>query len=423
MHVIVVGAGVIGVTTAWYLRSMGHTVEVIERSNGPAEATSFANAGQLSYGYAMPWAAPGVPLKALKWMFDKNAPFKLHLDTKQPLRQMRWLLRMFGQCNRADFERNKTHMLSISTYSKESLAALQTETNLSFHHQARGTLQLFRTVKQLEAGHTDAVLLNRSGVATELITQRERILELEPGLQHATASLIGGLYLPDAETGDCHAFTKQLAAMAEQHGVRFHYGEEFIGWKDSLQSNPLLQTSRSMYGYDAVVMCTGVYSAEALRALDFDYFGTLYPVKGYSLTYPVTAQTKAPVSTVMDETYKVAITRLGSRIRVGGTAELSGFNRTLRETRRQTLTRSVTDLFPGAGDVELADFWTGLRPSTPTGVPLVGQLPGQRVWVNFGHGTLGWTMAAGSSRALALMMSGRGHEVPPRVLSAFRRDR
>lgn len=432
MRVIVIGAGVVGVTTAWFLRAAGHDVEVIERSDGAGDLTSFANAGQLSYGYAMPWAAPGVPLKAAKWMFSKNAPFKLHLDRDDPLRQLRWLMRMFSQCNRADFERNKTQMLAISTYSREVLGSLRQAVPLDFDHQANGTLQLFRTDKQLASGRVDAELLHHSGVKAELTTDMARLVALEPALARSKTSFSGGIYLADDETGDCHKFTRQLAAKAAAVGVVFHYGEELTDVRKTTgasgqlvqterkSSDPSLESEESVYACDAVVFCTGVWSATALKILGADYFSTLYPVKGYSLTYNITNADAAPSSTVMDETYKVAITRLGGRVRVGGTAELSGFNHILRETRRQTLAQSVTDLFPEAGEVSAAKLWTGLRPSTPTGVPVVGQLPGKDVWVNFGHGTLGWTMAAGCAKALTAQMTRATGDIPVEVLNALK---
>lgn len=420
MHVLVIGAGVVGVTTAWALRAQGHTVEVIERESVAGDGTSFANAGQLSYGYAMPWAAPGVPLKALKWMFAKDAPLRLYLDKDEPLRQARWLMAMFGQCNARDFERNKADMLAISSFSKQMLSELRGALpELAFNHQGRGTLQLFRETRQLEAGHLDEMMLNNAGVKTELITSEERMFELEPALAGAKARLLGGLYLPGDETGDCNAFTVQLAAAAAEAGVQFHYNEEVIGWHHSGLTHRLLQTNRALYDYDALVVCAGSYGANLLLPLGIDLRKRLYPVKGYSLTYDIDSVVDAPVSTVMDETYKVAITRLGNRVRVGGTAELSGFNHVLRDQRRATLEKSVTDLFPTAGRAGAAKFWTGLRPSTPTGVPVLGKLPAQRVFANFGHGTLGWTMAAGSAQIIALTVSGRESELPDSVRRAI----
>lgn len=244
------------------------------------------------------------------------------------------------------------------------------------------------------------------------------MLELEPGLAGAKTRLVGGLHIPGDETGDCNAFTVQLAAVAAEAGVQFHYNEEVVGWHHTGLTHRLLQTSRALYDYDALVVCAGVYAANLLLPLGVDLRNRLYPVKGYSLTYAIDSTEDAPVSTVMDETYKVAVTRLGQRVRVGGTAELSGFNRVLREQRRATLCKSVTDLFPAAGRPSEGRFWTGLRPSTPTGVPVVGKLPAQRVFANFGHGTLGWTMAAGSAQIIAPTLSGRESELPEPVRRA-----
>jgi D-amino-acid dehydrogenase len=360
-----------------------------------------------------------VPLKALKWLFKSDAPFKFHLDRDQPLRQIRWLAAMFAQCTVSDFERNKSDMLALSHFSHEALTALRTTLpELSFDHQQKGTLQLFRTAKQLEAGHLDELMLSNAGVRTELITDRSRLHTLEPALANSSAPLVGGLHLPADETGDCNMFTLQLAMAAAAAGVEFHFNEEVVGWHHTGLSHRMLQTNRRLYDYDALVFCAGTYAADLLLPLNVDLRHTLYPVKGYSLTFELEAAEKGPVSTVMDETYKVAITRLGSRVRVGGTAEFSGFNHILRDQRRKTLSRSVSDLFPGAGRVGDAKFWTGLRPSTPTGVPIIGKLPAQRIWANFGHGTLGWTMAAGSARILAMEMSGQQQELPEAVRRA-----
>ncbi len=406
MHVLILGAGVIGVTTAWYLRSLGHDVTVLEARDAAALNTSFANAGQLSYGYAMPWAAPGVPMKALKWLLDANAPFKLHLDREHPLRQALWLAKMFAQCNAADFEHNKRRMLALSHHSQAALAELrQALPQLDFDHQARGTLQVFRTAAQLEAAHSDARMLGAAGVACTLLEGAAALQAVEPALARSPVPLVGALRLPDDETGDCHRFTQQLASLAEAAGVRFCYGSPATGFTEDAGGRITGVTSRDeTHRADAVVVCLGCDAVDLLAPLGLRL--PVYPVKGYSLTFDIDDESGAPVSTVMDETYKVAITRLGRRVRVGGTAELSGMNTELREARRLTLTRSVEDLFPFAGAARKARFWTGLRPSTPDGVPYVGPTAREGLWVNVGHGTLGWTMAAGSARVLARALDG-----------------
>lgn len=415
MRVIVIGAGVVGVTTAWYLRQAGLDVTVLERQPESAQETSHANAGQLSYGYAMPWAAPGMPMKALKWLADPLAPFKLRLDGAHAWAQAVWLLRMYRNCDAKRFERNKARMLALSSFSKETLTELrQAHPSLAFDHQAKGTLQLFRTREQLEAGRVDLERLQRSGVRAQLLEEAAQIYRQEPGLSRQM-DFWGGLLLEGDETGDCLAFTRGLTAMAQAAGVEFVWGAELENWLlTSTNEVGGVLTSKGVYRAEQFVVCAGSYSTRLLSALGYSL--PVYPVKGYSLTFDIAQPNKAPVSTVMDEQYKVAITRLGSRVRVGGTAELTGFDATLRPERRAVLERSVSELFPLAGSPQQAQFWCGFRPSTPDSVPYIGPVGDSRVWVNCGHGTLGWTMACGSARALALSMVSRAKDVPAGLL-------
>lgn len=415
VKIIVIGAGVVGLTSAWFLRQEGFDVTVVERHPFAAQESSHANAGQLSYGYAMPWAAPGVPLKALKWLFDPLAPFKLRLDLQHPVEQAAWLFRMYRNCDATKFERNKARMLALSSFSKETLAALrQAQPSLSFDHQARGTLQLFRTKEQLEAGRQDLERLQRSGVRARLLEDEAELYAREPGLSRHL-DLWGGLLLEGDETGDCLTFTQQLTELAHSAGVDFVWGAEFENWlvTESGEVGGVL-TSKGVRRGDRFVVAAGSHSPKVLAALGYSL--PVYPVKGYSLTFDIAAPERAPSSTVMDEQYKVAITRLGSRVRVGGTAELTGFDATLRPERQVVLARSVSELFPGAGAVDQARFWCGFRPSTPDSVPYIGPVGDSRIWVNCGHGTLGWTMSCGSAQALALSMASRAKEVPPGLL-------
>lgn len=430
MHVVVLGAGVIGVTSAWYLANAGCRVTVIEQLPRPAFGTSFANAGQLSYGYAMPWAAPGVPLKALKWLRDPLAPFKLKLDTEQPLSQALWLARMWGNCNHRDFERNKSRMLALSSYSRESMAALLQKTGLRFDYQQRGTLQVFRTEQQVVAAEQDLRILLDAGVRARRVA-KEELLQLEPGLAQSKAPLAGGLFLPDDATGDCHLFTQELARRAEALGVRFEYNTAVTGLVQDgrgivtgVRTQGLAEpvqgagSACETVAADVVVLAMGCNSPRLARQVGVSV--PVYPVKGYSLTFNVQNPESAPRSTVMDETYKVAITRLGNRVRVGGTAEVCGHSTELRLERRAVLERSVGDLFPQAGSLVEARFWTGLRPSTPDSVPYLGPTRVKGLWVNCGHGTLGWTMACGSGQALAKLITGMAQEVPENVVRPAR---
>jgi D-amino-acid dehydrogenase len=411
MKVIVLGSGVIGTATAFFLARAGVEVTVIDRQSGPALETSFANAGQVSPGYSTPWAAPGIPLKALKWLFQKHAPLSLRPDGS--MFQWRWLLSMLGQCNAADYAINKERMMRLSSYSRDVLRQLRADTGLSYEERQGGTLQLFRTQAQLDAAQKDIAVLRDCGVPFELLS-REQLTAVEPGLAEALPRLAGGLRLPDDETGDCHLFSTRLAAMAEAAGVRFEWGQDIAAldvqggrvqgaWVQKAGGVDKALPLRHVAA-DRVVLALGVQSRALLQPLGLDL--PVYPVKGYSLTLPLVDAARAPVSTVLDETYKVAITRFDQRIRVGGMAGLVGYDLSLDERRRQTLEMVVQDLFPG-GDLSQAHFWTGLRPMTPDSTPVVGDCPVQGLFLNTGHGTLGWTMACGSAQLTADLLTGR----------------
>ncbi|MCE6951449.1 D-amino acid dehydrogenase [Cereibacter sphaeroides] len=406
MKVVILGAGVIGVTSAWQLARAGHEVTVIDRQPGPALETSFANAGEISPGYSSPWAAPGIPMKALKWLFMAHAP--LVIQPRPDPEKIRWLLRMLGNCTADAYAVNKSRMVRLAEYSRDCLTDLRAETGLAFDERQKGTLQLFRTQKQVDAAAKDIEVLRAGGVPFELL-DAEGCLAAEPGLAAAQDHIAGGLRLPKDETGDCFKFTQGLAALAATRGVRFRYGigvERIVAAGGRVTS---VVTSQGEVAADAVVVALGSYSPALVRPLGLDL--PVYPFKGYSITLPIVDEARAPVSTVMDESYKVAITRLGDRIRVGGMAEIAGFDLSLNPKRKATLLRSVEDLFAGAGDRARATFWTGLRPMTPDGTPVIGRTPIEGLFLNTGHGTLGWTMAAGSARVLADLVSNRAPEI------------
>ena len=412
MKVLVLGAGVIGTTSAYYLARAGHEVTVVDRQAGPGLETSFANAGQVSPGYAAPWAAPGVPLKALRWMFQQHAPLAIGLDGS--LAQLRWLWQMLRNCSRGRYAVNKERMVRLAEYSRDCLAQLRTDTGLRYEGREGGTLQVFRTQAQLDGVAKDVAVLQSAGVPYELLTAPE-LARAEPAI--ATSRLTGGLRLPNDETGDCHLFTTRLGYLAQAMGVRFAFGApiervEVCGGRIAgvLQGRQLLKA-------DAYVVALGASSTALLSGV----VGLpVYPVKGYSITVPILDAGKAPVSTVLDESYKVAVTRFDRRIRVGGMAELRGFDLRLQQRRRETLELCLGELFPGAGYPGSGIFWTGLRPMTPDGTPLVGRTPLPNLYLNTGHGTLGWTMACGSARVLADVMSGRAPEIRVDDLSVLR---
>jgi D-amino-acid dehydrogenase len=406
MRVIVLGSGVVGVTSAWYLARAGHEVTVLDRQPAAGMETSFANAGQLSYGYSAPWAGPGIPVKALKWLMMRHRPLVLWPRADQRL--YTWLAAMLANCTEAAYRLNKTRMVRLAEYSRDCLGDLRRETGIAYDGRSMGTLQLFRTRKQLDAVAGDTAVLDTFKVPYEVLDPAACIAA-EPALRHVQGKFVGGLRLPGDETGDAHAFTQRLAAMAEAIGVRFRYGATIRGLTTEGDRVAGVVTDTGTERADAYVAALGAFTPALLAPLGLRV--PVYPVKGYSLTLPVRDEAGAPVSTVMDETYKVAITRLGDRIRVGGTAELAGFSLKLRKPRRETLAHSVTDLFPRGGDVAEASFWTGLRPMTPDGTPVVGPTRLRNLHLNTGHGTLGWTMACGSGRLLADLVTGRKPEI------------
>nr|WP_298682548.1 D-amino acid dehydrogenase [uncultured Dongia sp.] len=406
MKIVVLGSGVIGVATAYFLALDGHEVIVLDRQNGPALETSFANAGEVSPGYSAPWAAPGIPLKALKWLFMRHRPLVIwpKLDPAMWL----WGLRMLRNCTAARYAHNKGLMLPIAHYSRDVLAALRNETGIDYDARMQGTLQLFRLAKQMDGIAADTQVLAEAGIPYEVL-DIEGCLKVEPGLRHVREKFVGGLRLPKDETGDCFKFTQALRTFAEAAGAQFRYNVEIESVTHDGGRISGVRTTGGVVTGDGYVVALGSYSPRLLSPLGLRV--PIYPVKGYSLTLPVTADMSAPQSTVMDETHKVAITRLGDRIRVGGTAELAGYNLTLREGRRGTLTHVVSDLFPQGGDVSKAEFWCGLRPMTPDGPPIIGPTRYPNLYLNTGHGTLGWTMACGSGRVMADMISGRKPEI------------
>ncbi|GLK66775.1 D-amino acid dehydrogenase [Hansschlegelia plantiphila] len=416
MRVLVLGSGVVGVTSAYYLAKAGHEVTVLDRQPAAGLETSFANAGQVSPGYSSPWAAPGIPVKALRWLMMRHRP--LVIRPSVDMRFYGWLARMLANCTEDAYRRNKARMVRVAEYSRDALIALRGETGIEYDHRERGTLQLFRTQKQLDHVGDDTVVLNQYGVPYTVLDPAGCIAA-EPALARVSNKFVGGLRLPGDETGDAHLFTQRLAAICAGLGVTFRYGSAISGLSAAggAISGVVLANGESVTA-DAYVAALGSFTPALLKPLGIDL--PVYPVKGYSLTIPVVEPEAAPVSTVMDESYKIAITRLGDRIRVGGTAELAGFSALLREPRRSTLLHSVGDLFPDGGDVSRATFWTGLRPMTPDGTPIVGATRYANLFTNTGHGTLGWTMACGSGRLLADLISGVAPEIDGADLSVAR---
>lgn len=427
MNILVLGAGIIGISTAWHLLERGHTVTVVDRQSDAALETSFANAAQISVSYCEPWANRAAPWKALKWMFDPEAP--LLLRPRMDPEQWRWCLEFLGQCNDAAFERNVAQIVALGAYSHQAHQALVRSLGLEFHRLERGIAHFFCDQASFDAAGHAVELMRRHGVQRRLVS-REELLQIEPAFRSYAAHISGGTYTPTDESGDARLFTQQLARHCAQQGAQMLFGHEVLqlqasggaiksvavracqetagGQKDP-QNNPV-QHLRA----DAVVVACGSYSAPLLRSVGLRV--PIYPGKGYSATFALRRPEAAPWVSTIDDAKKIAMSRLGDSLRVAGTIELSGWDLTLdsplAQARCHMLARRIETLLPGVCDTRLPheggqpQFWAGLRPATPTNIPLIGATPLAGLWLNAGHGTLGWTHGAGSGRALAALMSG-----------------
>ena len=406
MRIVILGSGVIGVTSAYYLARAGHDVTVLDRQPGPALETSFANAGQISPGYASPWAAPGIPLKAMKWMLQRHAPLSITPDGTTF--QLKWMWEMLRNCTADRYSVNKERMVRLAEYSRDCFRELREDAGIRYESRQQGTMQLFRTQQQFDSAAKDIDVLKESGVPFQLLT-RDQLAQGEPALANAGDKLVGALRLPNDETGDCQLFTTRLAAMAEALGVKFRYNTPIDRLAISGNAIAGVHCGDELVQADSYVVALGAYSTGLLKQIvDIP----VYPLKGYSITVPIVNAELAPVSTILDETYKIAVTRFEDRIRVGGMAEIAGFDLRLNPRRRETLEMVVNDLFPGAGNTAEASFWTGLRPMTPDGTPVVGRTAMKNLFINTGHGTLGWTMSCGSAQLLADLMSAKRPAIP-----------
>ena len=415
MKILILGSGVIGTTAAWYLSQAGHEVSVVDRQSAPGMETSFANAGEVSPGYSAPWAGPGVPVKAIKWLLMRHSPLVI-----QPLMDpsmWRWGLSMLRNCTAARYRVNKARMVRLAEYSRDCLQTLRADTGLAYDERSQGTLQLFRTQAQLDGTAEDIEVLRQYRVPYEVLDM-DGCVRHEPALAGVREKFVGGMRLPGDETGDCFLFTQRLAALAQARGVQFRQGVNIQQIEHVGGDITGVRTDAGLLQADRYVVALGSYSPLLLAPLGLRL--PVYPVKGYSLTLPIVDAAHAPESTVMDETHKVAVTRLGDRIRVGGTAELTGYDLSLKSERRGTLDHVVGDLFPRGGDLAQAKFWTGLRPMTPDGTPVIGPTRYPKLWLSTGHGTLGWTMAAGSGQLLADWMGSTGPRIDIEGLSLSR---
>lgn len=410
MKVAVFGSGIIGVSTAWWLRQAGHDVVVVERRSGPAQETSLANGAQISVSYAEPWANPQAPLKLLKWMFRDDSPllFRPQLDWRQWV----WGLAFLRECLPSRLAPNIRAMVRMAEYSRSTLRAMRAELGIEYDHLERGILNFYRDPAEFESSQRAAGLMRDFGVERRIVTADE-VIAIEPALAPHRASIVGGDYTPEDESGDVHLFTVALARRCEAAGVEFRYDTQvtrLASESGSVQSAEIIGPDGS-YGRieaDAYVAAMGSYTPELVRPLGVPC--NVYPAKGYSATFPILRPEAAPVVSLTDSSNKVVFSRLGDRLRMAGTAELSGYGRGLNVARCEAMSRIARELFPDVLDFDRVSYWSGLRPSTPSNVPLIGRTRISNLYLNTGHGTLGWTMGVGSGRALADLISGRSPE-------------
>jgi D-amino-acid dehydrogenase len=411
MRILVLGGGVIGVTAAWYLADDGHEVTLVDRQPGAALETSFANGGQISASYAEPWANPEAPLKILKWLGRDDAP--LLFRPRADWRQWRWGLQFLLECLPSRTQHNTIQCLNLALYSRDCLKALRAQTGIEYDHLERGILQFYTDAREFEYGVAAAALMREYGCDREVRTPDECV-GIEPALAASRDRIAGGIFTATDETGDAQVFTVALAKLAAARGVTFRWSttiEALAAAGDRVDGVHVADADgrKEVLVADAIVVALGSYSPFLLAPLHVPCL--VYPAKGYSMTLDVGDHRGAPVVSLTDLAWKIVLTRLGNRLRVAGTAELSGYGMQLNLLRCEAMKQRVFDLFPDAGDPASAQFWTGLRPATPSNIPLVGPTRYRNLWLDTGHGTLGWTMACGSGRALADAIGGRKPQV------------
>ena len=417
MKIIVLGAGIIGISTAWYLLEQGHEVTVVDRQHEAALETSFANGAQISVSFCEPWANAGASFKVAKWLLRDDSPllFRPKLDPRQWL----WGLSFLTQCTTAAFERNVAQLVQLGSYSHASLKTLVAQTGIEYDRLERGILHFFSSQADFEAGAAGAEIMRRHGVDRRVLNRAE-VLKVEPALSNFGARIHGGTFTPSDESGDARVFTQKLAQLCIERGATFLYGHDVLALQHSGQQVDQVQVANRTTGEkrnlpaDAFVAALGSYTPALLRPLGECL--NIYPAKGYSATLRLKRPEAASVVSLLDDTRKIAISRLGDHVRIAGTAELAGFDTRLdsatAKLRCAALVSRYEELFPGVADTTERNYWTGLRPSTPTNIPYIGRSrKAGNLWINAGHGTLGWTHGAGSGRALAELIAGRRPEM------------
>ena len=410
MHIVVLGAGVVGTTTAWYLQKQGHQVTVVDRQSGAGLETSFANGGQVSVSHAEPWANPSAPLKVLKWLFQADAPllFRPRLDPAQ----WRWALAFLRECTSARAAYNIRQMVNLGTYSRSQLQALREDAGIEYDALSRGILHFYTNPREFDGAIEPTRIMQGLGCDRQII-DADKAVELEPALKPIRDRIAGATYTSEDESGDARKFTQNLAGKCAEAGVAFRYNTEVLGFEQAgdrlLGVRTLREGVHETLRGDAYVLSLGSFSGPLARQLGLTL--DIYPAKGYSITVPVRNEDAAFNVSLTDDEYKLVYSRLGNRLRVAGTAELNGYSRDLNFTRCRAIVRRTAEIMPEAGYWDQATFWTGLRPATPSNVPYIGKSHLANLYLNTGHGTLGWTHSCGSAAALADIIDGRTPEV------------
>jgi len=407
MKVVVLGAGIIGTTSAYFLAKQGHEVTVIDRQDSVSMETSHANAGCLSYGFTSPWASPGLPFSVLKWVLTGRSP--LIINPNMSVETIKFLYRMYKNCNSRSYEINKSRMLRVANYSQKALLEIETDFDLYYEQKKQGSLQLFWDSKEIEKTQKDIAILDKFNINSQLLSAEECV-KIEPGLQYVKNKLAGGIQFMDDFTGNCYLFSTEVYKKCVEMGVNFEFNTEIKSLQISNDKIASVSTDSGEIKADCYSVSLGSYSTKILSKIGIEI--PIYPVKGYSITLPVLSNEDAPQSTIMDEKNKIAITRLGDRIRVAGMAHLTDFDKNLRTKSLDSLMSGLDLLFPKSYESSKeTNFWTGFRPSTPDGTPIIGPTPFNNLFLNTGHGTLGWTMSAGSGKLLANLVSGIDPEI------------
>jgi len=415
VRIAVLGAGVVGVTGAWYLARAGHAVTLVDRQEAAGMETSFANGGQISAGHAEPWARPSVVPKVLRWLGREDAPMLFR--PRADLRQWLWGLRFALECLPGRFERNTRRLAGLARYSRACLAALRAETGVEYHRVARGILHFCVTQPDFEALARHAEEMRAFGIEREVKSAAE-CLVLEPALSASRVPIAGGVHTPDDESGDAHEFTTQLAQRAVAQGVRLAYGTHVHALEVEGGRVAAVRTNAGRIAADAFVVSLGSYSPAVLAPVGITI--PVYPLKGYSVTLELSPELAraAPTVSLTDEAHKLVISRFGERLRCAGTAELTGYDTSITRSRCLAIVERLRQLFPGLAPAGEGTHWAGLRPATPSNVPVIGRARYPNLYLNTGHGTLGWTLAAGSARVLVDLLEGRRPEVDFPFLAA-----